>query len=129
MAIVNQVQKKVRMDIWECVKIQFLVHCFIKNIKISDLDLSCLSMLAIQGETDLTDFCNTAADNNIFGCSQSVRNAVAKAERKGLIEFAKIGKSRKKIKISKEIVIQTTGNILLDYKFIRIEPEKSEGAQ
>ena len=37
MAIVNQVQKKVRMDIWECVKIQFLVHCFIKNIKISDL--------------------------------------------------------------------------------------------
>jgi hypothetical protein len=129
MAIVNQVQKKVRMDIWECVKIQFLVHCFIKNIKISDLDLSCLSMLAIQGETDLTDFCNTAADNNIFGCSQSVRNAVAKAERKGLIEFAKIGKSRKKIKVSKEIVIQTTGNILLDYKFIRIEPEKSEGAQ
>jgi hypothetical protein len=129
MAIVNQVQKKVRMDIWECVKIQFLVHCFIKNIKISDLDLSCLSMLAIQGETDLTDFCNTAADNNIFGCSQSVRNAVAKAERKGLIEFAKVGKSRKKIKISKEIVIQTTGNILLDYKFIRIEPEKSEGAQ
>lgn len=129
MAIVNQVQKKVRMDIWECVKIQFLVHCFIKNIKISDLDLSCLSMLAIQGETDLTDFCNTAADNNIFGCSQSVRNAVAKAERKGLIEFAKIGKSRKKIKISKEIVIQTAGNILLDYKFIRIEPEKSEGAQ
>jgi hypothetical protein len=86
-------------------------------------------MLAIQGETDLTDFCNTAADNNIFGCSQSVRNAVAKAERKGLIEFAKVGKSRKKIKISKEIVIQTTGNILLDYKFIRIEPEKSEGAQ
>ena len=47
-------------------------------------------MLAIQGETDLTDFCNTAADNNIFGCSQSVRNAVAKAERKGLIEFAKV---------------------------------------
>jgi hypothetical protein len=129
MAIVNQVQKKVRMDIWECVKIQFLVHCFIKNIKISDLDLSCLSMLAIQGETDLTDFCNTAADNNIFGCSQSVRNAVAKAERKGLIEFTKVGKSRKKIKISKEIVIQTNGNILLDYKFIRIEPEKSEGAQ
>lgn len=129
MAIVNQVQKKVRMDLWECVKVQFLVHCFIKNIKISDLDLSCLSMLAIQGETDLTDFCNTAADNNIFGCSQSVRNAVAKAERKGLIEFVKVGKSRKKIKVSKEIVIQTSGNILLDYKFIRIEPQESETAK
>jgi hypothetical protein len=129
MAIVNQVQKKVRMDLWECVKVQFLVHCFIKNIKISDLDLSCLSMLAIQGETDLTDFCNTAADNNIFGCSQSVRNAVAKAERKGLIEFVKVGKSRKKIKVSKDIVIQTSGNILLDYKFIRIEPQESEAVK
>jgi hypothetical protein len=129
MAVVNQVQKKVRMDLWEIVKLQFITHCFIKNIKVSDLDLSCLSMLAISGETELTDFCNTAADNNIFGCSQSVRNAVAKAERKGLIDFVKVGKNRKRIKISKEIVVQTTGNILLDYKFIRIEPQESKGSE
>ena len=32
MAVVNQVEKKIRMDQWDIVKFQLTVHCFIKRM-------------------------------------------------------------------------------------------------
>lgn len=123
MAIVNQVRKTVRMDLWSIVKFQLSVHCHLKSLNVSDQDLSCLTFLALSGEKELTEFCDAATKNKIFGSSQSVRNAITKAEKKSLI--VKKGKSKKKISISDDLRIQINGNILLDYKFVHVESQKA----
>ena len=79
MAIVNQVQKKIKMDQWDIVKFQLNIHCHINKIIISDLDLNCLTLLALTGETTLGEFCEKAVKNNISASYQSVRNIIAKA--------------------------------------------------
>lgn len=122
MATVNQVQKKIRMDQWDIVKFQLAIHCHLNKIIISDLDLSCLTLLALTGEKTLGEFCDEAAGHKIFGCSQSVRNAITKAEKKNLI--TKKGVNKKKISLNVQN-IQTSGNILLDYKIVRVEPTAS----
>jgi|ERR1035437_1063664 hypothetical protein len=119
MPVVNQVQKKIHMDQWNIVKFQLAVHCHINNVIVSDLDLSCLTLLALTGEKTLGEFCDEAAAHKIFGSEQSVRNAVTKAEKNHLI--LKKGTNKKKISINIPN-IETKGNILLDYKVLRVEP-------
>jgi len=121
MAIVNQVQKKIRMDQWDIVKFQLNIHCHINKIIISDLDLNCLTLLALTGETILGDFCKSAVDTHIATSLQSVRNIINKAEEKQLI--IKKGKNKKKISLNIQN-IQTIGNILLDYKILRVESQE-----
>ena len=118
MATVNQVQKKIRMDQWSIVKFQLSFHCQLNNILISDLDLNCLTLLALTGESVLGDFCKTAVNSKIATSQQSVRNIVNKAEDKKLL--TKKGRNKKKISLNIQN-IQTSGNILLDYKIVRIE--------
>jgi hypothetical protein len=124
MAIVNQVRKTVKMDLWSIVKFQLAVHSHLKTMNVSDLDLNCLTFLALSGETELTEFCESATKNKIFSSAQSVRNAVTKAEKKNLL--VKNGKNRKTITLNPELNIQIQGNILLDYKFVRVETKEVE---
>jgi len=123
MAIVNQVAKKVVLPRWEIIKFQIVVHCYLKNVSVSTADLECLTHLGADREVELTEFCNRITDLGIFKSPQSARNALSKAEKKGLI--VKDGKSKKKISLSPEINIQSEGNILLDYKFAHIESPKA----
>lgn len=123
MAIVNQIEKRVRMDNWDIVKYQILTHCYLQKIVLSEADLNCLTFLALLGETELTLFCTKAADKKIFQSPQTVRNALNKAENKNLI--TKEGKSKKRISINADLKLQTSGNILLDYKFLAIETSEN----
>ena len=118
MAIVNQIDKKVKMSQWDIVKYQLMTHCYLSKISVSESDLECLTLLAIEGENELTHFCNKAFDKKIFSSTQSVRNCLNKAERKQLIK--KEGKNKKKIYINPEISIHSNGNILLDFKFLSV---------
>ena len=120
--IVNQVSKKVKLDKDILVKYQLLTYCYLEKINVSNADLDCLTMLAFNEEIELTEFCNYASDEGVFKTPQSVRNAIIKFERKGMIE--KNGKSRKMIKLSDNLNIQVKGNVLLDYKFVSIEPQE-----
>lgn len=124
MAVVNQVRKTVRMDLWNIVKFQLATHCVLQQLNVSDLDLNCLTFLAIGGEQPLTEFCDAATENKIFGSSQSVRSAITKAEKKNLVH--KNGGYNKLVKINPDLKIQITGNILLDYKFVRVDSEASK---
>ena len=124
MATVNQVRKTVRMDLWNIVRFQIASHCVLKELNVSDSDLNCLTFLALGGEQPLTEFCDTATKNKIFGSSQSVRSAITKAEKKNLV--TKNGGYNKLIKINPDLKIQTVGNILLDYKFVRVETNTPE---
>lgn len=124
MAKVNQITQKVKIpSLEEMVKLQLLIYCHFKNIRVSDADLNCLAYLAIEGDQELTQFCIKAADKKIFSGAQSVRNCLRKAEIKHLI--MKEGKNKKKIYISPDISVITIGNILLDLKYIYVDPKES----
>jgi len=121
MAIVNQVEKRAKMSIDQVIQYQLLTHCFVSNITLSVADLKCLTLLAVNKEQELNAFCNKVHQHGIFKSPQSVRNAIIKAEKNGLI--VKEGKSKKRIWINPALKVQTEGNILLDYKFLAVAPE------
>ncbi len=123
MAIVNQVDKRVRMSTWQIVKYQILTHCYLYDIPVSEADLNCLTLLAMEGDQELTSFCNKAHERKIFSSTQSVRNCLTKAEKKNLIR--KEGKNKKKIYINPDLKVYATGNILLDFKFLSIASQES----
>jgi hypothetical protein len=123
MAIVNQVNKKIKMTKWNIVKYQILTYCHLNNVSVSEADLNCLTFLALEGDQELTSFCSKAYVKEIFSSIQSVRNCLTKAEKKHLIK--KEGKNRKKIYINPEMNIFSEGNILLDFKFLSVEAQES----
>lgn len=119
MAKANWVEKTVRMNKRGIIKYQLIFHCFMNDLHHSDAELDCLALLGLYGECDMAEFCNLVVDENIFKVSQTVRNFLIKAEKAGLID--KNGKSRKKIKLSDALNIQTQGNIVLNYKLFYVE--------
>jgi hypothetical protein len=124
MALVNQVQKRVRMSKWNVVKFQILTHCYIKKILLSDSDLNCLTLLSFNEPIELTSFCYDASseEDPIFKSPQTVRNCINKAEKNNLV--IKDIENKKLIKLNTDLKIQTEGTILLDFKFLGDESEK-----
>ena len=116
MSTVVQVDKKVIMSHDDIIRFQFVTHCYIERVSISDADLDCLTLLAKTGAQELQIFCETATQHQIFKSVQTVRNALAKGERLGLI--VKNGKNKKQIMINPDLKISTQGTILLDFKFL-----------
>ena len=123
MAIVNKVNKKVKMSRDDVIKYQILTHCFLNDIQISNSDLECLCELSKCGTKELTLFCEDISKKEIFKSAQSCRNALTKAEKKKLI--IKNGSNKKTISINTDMNIQTEGTILLDYKILGIETIES----
>ena len=123
MAIVNQIDKRVKLNKWEIVKYQILTHCYLNKISVSEADLNCLTYLALEGDQELTSFCNKAFSKKIFSSIQSVRNSITKAEKKNLLK--KEGKNKKKIFINPDIKVFSKGTILLDFKFLSVETQES----
>ena len=118
MALVNQVQKRVRMPKWEVVKFQILTHCYINRITMSESDLNCLTLLSFNQPVELTHFCYDASEEEdwIFKSSQTVRNCINKAEKNNLV--IKDSDNKKLIKLNPDLKVITEGTILLDYKFL-----------
>jgi hypothetical protein len=125
MALVNQVQKRVKMPKWNVVKFQILTHCYINNILVSESDLNCLTLLSFNQPVELTNFCYDASSEEdwIFKSPQTVRNAINKAEKNGLV--IKDTANKKLILLNPILKIQTEGTILLDYKFLGDDTKES----
>ena len=121
MALVNKVNIKAKLSRDEIIKYQILTHCFLNDIQISSSDLNCLCELAKKGIKELTEFCKDISKKNIFKSSQSARNAITKAEKKGLI--VKNGSNKKTISLNMKI--ETEGTILLDLKILGFETKES----
>ena len=126
MALVNQVQKRVKMPKWDVVKYQILTHCYINHITMSDSDLNCLTLLSFNEPLELTNFCldASAEEDWIFKSPQTVRNCINKAEKNGLV--VKDTENKKLIKLNPDLKIQTQGTILLDYKFLGYDTQESQ---
>ena len=123
MAIVNKVNFQLQTDMDTCIKYQILTYCFFENILISNSDLKFLMELSKNNKIELTQFCNTLVDMEIFKSPQSARNAITKAEKKQLL--TKDGVNKKTILINKDINVQTKGLVLLDYKILGNETKES----
>lgn len=125
MALVNQVQKRVKMPKWDVVKFQILTHCYISRIAVSESDLNCLTLLSFNEPIELTNFCYDASAEEewIFKSPQTVRNCINKAEKNGLV--VKDAKNKKIIMINPNLKIQTEGTVFLDYKFLGHDTEES----
>jgi hypothetical protein len=123
MAVVNQVDKKMKMNTWDIVKYQIVTHCYVLKVQVSEADLNCLTYLALEGEQELTSFCSKVHDKKIFSSSQSARNSLTKCERKALI--IKEGKNKKKISLHPNMKIISKGNILLNLKVLSLASQES----
>ena len=126
MALVNQVQKRVRLPKWEIVKFQIFTHCYINSITMSESDLNCLTLLSFNEPIELSNFCLDASSEEdwIFKSPQTVRNSINKAEKNGLV--IKDVNNKKLIKINPDLKIQTEGVVLLDYKFVSNDTKETE---
>ena len=126
MALVNQVQKRVKMSKWDIVKFQILTHCYINRVTMSDSDLDCLTLLSFNQPIELSNFCLDASSEEdwIFKSPQTVRNSVNKSEKNGLI--VKDSTNKKIIMLNPNLKIQTEGIILLDFKFLGNDTEESK---
>ena len=136
-AIINQVQKRGNLDLWDIVRFQILIYCHFNGVNIPDSDLECLTLLAMNGESELTSFCNAACNDDhrdrdhnlkyekeIFKSPQCVRNSVNRVENKSLIK--KTGKGKKKINVNSNMKIQTLGNIFVDIRLLRKDETKKD---
>jgi hypothetical protein len=125
MALVNQVQKKVKMPKWDIVKFQILTYCFLNRITINESDLNCLTLLSFNEPISLTDFCYDASSEEgwIFKSPQTVRNAINKAEKQNLV--VKDENNKKHIMLNPSIKVQTEGTVFLDYKFLADDSQEA----
>jgi len=123
MAIVNLVQKRMRMPLWDIVRYQIMHYCYLNKLCVIDSDLDLLTLLACVGESELSKFCILASDKGIFTDPQTVRNRLAKAEKRSLV--IKQGRNRKKIYINPEFKVQATGNVMLDLKIASLDTKEN----
>jgi len=126
MALVNQVQKRVKMSKWDVVKFQILTHCYINRITMSESDLNCLTLLSFNEPIELTNFCldASAEEDWIFKSPQTVRNCINKAEKNKLV--IKDSGNKKLITLEPNLKVQTKGTLLLDYKFLSNDTKESQ---
>lgn len=137
MARFNKVDKKVKLTLEEIIKFQIITHCYINHITISDSEINCLTLLGLNGKAELSDFCNAccvpenrdkdsklAITKIIFKTPQTVRNCLAKLANYNIISKVGLGHN-KTVELNPDLMIQITGNILLDYKIFHIDTQES----
>ncbi len=107
--------KALTMNKAEIIRFQLMVHCYVQKIpNISPALLDCLTMLGQQGSTGLISFCEMLTERGVFMSIQSSRNAIARLQERKLI--VKEGKNKKKISLNPDLMIQNSGNVLVDIK-------------
>jgi hypothetical protein len=116
MALVKKVDLKLKVNIDTSIKYQILTYCFFNDILLNNSDLKFLGELAKNNDVELTKFCFDLVKQEIFKSPQSARNAITKAEKKGLLN--KKGTNKKTISINPSINVQNEGLVLLDYKVL-----------
>ena len=122
MAQANLVTKKIQMGQRDIIKFQLITYCFMKDLKLSNNELDCLTLLGAYGSEELGVFCNTTVIEKIFKTSQTVRNFLTKAVNLKLV--VKNGTNKKTIQLKESLQIQTVGNIVLDYKMAYVTKEQ-----
>lgn len=119
--VFNQVDKTIRHDLNDIVKLQIVVYCFLHKVVLNATELECLALLGCRGKMRLTEFCALASELKVMGSPSAVNNCLSRIEKSKLC--IKEGAGKKRISLNPELGIQTSGNILLKYKIIRLEAD------
>lgn len=114
MAFVKVEKKYVLPSQFASVKLQFLLHCFANNIKVSTADLNFLTYIAIEGCKAST--IDKIIAKKVFKSKQSARNALTKYTKDGIL--VKQGSERI---INDELGIKVDNFIGVDAKFVNLE--------
>lgn len=120
-----KIEKVVQMNHDQIIRFQLMTYCFENSIKLSDSELSCLSLLIRNGACSLTDFIIAASSKSeesilpftetVFKTPQVVRNFLTKAERSKLII-----KTGKNIEINSELPVHYGDSLLYNLKLVYI---------
>ena len=123
MATALVVNKQMQLPLFDIIRYQINMHCFINKVRISPAQQDCLAFLGLYGEMNMSDFCEQVVINNVFGNIQTTRNFVTKSIKDGLVKRSGLG--NKLISLNDELKIITNGTILLNLKLFHIETNKS----
>jgi hypothetical protein len=116
---INLVEKRARLSKWDVVKFQLITHCYLTKVVLSESEIDCIILLAIKGEQEIQQFCESAHNEKVFKSIQTVRNCLSKMEKIDFIK--KEGKNKKRIWVNPDLKIMAEGNVLLDIRFAHIE--------
>ena len=94
------------------IRFQIWLHCYLNDIHLTKYKLDCLTVLGLQGECELGEFCKMMVDKQIFTSVESTRNTLTDIQDKKLV--VKRGEYRKMISLHPDMKIQTNGNIWVD---------------
>lgn len=104
------VSKKIKVDSqFKMVKLQFLLHCFLNDINLSNSDLDCLTHLSIRGFTNHA--LEEVVEKKIFKTVQAARNCRSKLTKLGLVVNDAEGR-----RLNPSLSIGIDNIILLDMK-------------
>lgn len=113
---VKLVEKRVKFSSLEqIVKLQFLLHCFAKEIHLTPGDYNLLTYIAINGYNRKTTP-GELVESRMFLHKQSVRNSRNKLLKQGFL----IEPVKNSCKINPELNIESNGNIMIDFKAISV---------
>lgn len=109
------VTKKIKVESqFKMVKLQFMLHCFLQDINLSNADLDCLTYLAIHGCTNKA--LEEIVEQKIFKTVQAARNCRAKLTK--LRFLINDGDGRR---LNPELSVGIDHIILLDIKIANIK--------
>ena len=97
-------------------------YCFMNNIRLSDTELGCLSLLGKLGPIRLSEFSKIASGQeggHILGSSIAITSCLSKIERTGLIQ--KQNKGKIIISLNPKLGIHSNGTIMINLKLIKYE--------
>lgn len=112
--------KTLPMGLYDIIRFQVNLYCFLNNVRISPAQLDTLAYLGMWGEMNFSDFCEQIVEKEIFGNPQTVRNFVLKCAREdGLVERKGMGK--KLIELSNKFELLNAGTILINMKVYHVD--------
>jgi len=126
MAVVNRIEKKAVMQKWDLIQFQIMTYCYLNRITVSNSELSFLTLLSLNEPVEITGFCFDVSEEEswIYKSQQSVRNAINKCEKKGLV--IKNPNNKKDIMLNPQLQLGKEGNVLFELKFFAKDgPDKS----
>lgn len=109
------VSKKIKVDSqFKMVKLQFMLHCFLNEINLSNSDLDCLTHLSIEGCTNRS--LEEVVEKKIFKTVQAARNCRSKLTKLGFLVNDADGR-----RLNPSLAIGIDNIILLDMKIGNVQ--------
>jgi hypothetical protein len=114
MAKAKVIKNNIALELYDIIRFQINLYCFLNNYRLSPAQNECLALLGQYQPINISDFCDQTVEQNIFSSAQTTRNFIMKSIKDGLIY--RHGTGNKLISLSEKLNLITEGTVLLDLK-------------